>query len=211
MLGIDRAAQGHSGFPAPARLVQERARQRHQIGVATLQHGLRLGRLGDQAHRDGGQGRCFFDRFGQVHLVLGTNGNFLLRRDTARRDVHELRPGLLEQNGQLGGFFHRPAAVDPVGARDAHAQRAAKGLAHGFEHLQRKADAVFKRAAIRVGALVGNRRQKLVQQIAVRGVQLHRLDAQLLAAPGGVDEVGLDLRDVGQAQFGGRSFLRQVG
>ena len=50
-----------------------------------------------------------------------------------------------------------------------------------------------------------------MQQIAVRGVQLHRLDAQHVAAFGGVHKVGLDLRDVGQAQFGGRGFLRQVG
>ncbi|MEY3613293.1 MAG: dehydrogenase, partial [Pseudomonadota bacterium] len=82
--------------------------------------------------------------------------------------VYKLRPGLLELLGQFGGFFDRPAAVDPVGARDAHAQRAAKSFAHGVEHFHRKADAVFKTAAISVGALVGDGRQKLVQQIAVR-------------------------------------------
>ena len=55
VLRVHRAVQGHGGFPAPAGLVHEGAGQRHQIGVAALQHGFGLGRLGDQAHGEGGQ------------------------------------------------------------------------------------------------------------------------------------------------------------
>ena len=146
-----------------------------------------------------------------MHLVLGAQCDFLQGRHAARGDVHELRSGLFEQNRQFTGLVDRPAAIDPVGARDAHAQRATKGFAHGLEHFQRKTDTVFKRATVLVGALVGQRRQELVQQIAMRGVQLDGLDAEFLAAPGGVHKVGFDLRDVGQAQLGGCRFLRQVG
>ncbi len=53
--------------------------------------------------------------------------------------------------------------------------------AHRLEHLEREAHAVLQRAAILVVALVGERREELVQQVAMRRVQLDRLRAR--AAP----------------------------
>ena len=71
-----------------------------------------------------------------------------------------------------------PAALDPVGRRDLDADRLVgrKNLADRVEHFQRIAHAVLQGPAILVGALVGDRRQELMQQIAVRAraVRGHR-------------------------------------
>ena len=49
--------------------------------------------------------------------------------------------------------------------------------AHGLEHFQRVAQAVFQAAAIFIAALIGQRRDKARQQIAVRTVQLQPVHA----------------------------------
>ena len=63
-----------------------------------------------------------------------------------------------------------------------------KRRAHRVEHFERKAHAVLERAAILIGALVGDRRQELMQQIAVGGVHLDGVDAEPLGALGGDHE-----------------------
>ncbi len=51
--------------------------------------------------------------------------------------------------------------------------------AHRVEDLEREAQPVLQRAAVLVGALVGDRRQERRQQVAVRGVQLEQVEAGL--------------------------------
>ncbi len=60
----------------------------------------------------------------------------------------------------------------------------------------RKAHAVFERAAIFVGALVGERRQELMRQIAVRAVQLDHVIADAVDALGGGGEFAEAALDV---------------
>ena len=55
--------------------------------------------------------------------------------------------------------------------------------AHGAEHFQRIAQAVLQRAAVFVGALVGQRRDEAGQQVAVRAVQLQPVEAGLGRQP----------------------------
>jgi hypothetical protein len=54
-------------------------------------------------------------------------------------------------------------------------------LAHGIEHLERKADSVLDRAAVIVIAAVGGRRPELVEQVAVH-LELEPVEARRLAA-----------------------------
>ena len=106
--------------------------------------------------------------------------------------------GLAQHHG-LGAV---PAAFNPVGGRNAHAHGDGRGQggAHGVKHLQHKAHAVFQRAAIRIGALVGQGRQKLVHQIAVCGVQLNHFKPQALRALGAGHKRGGDALDGGGVQ-----------
>ena len=73
-----------------------------------------------------------------------------------------------------------PAAFDPIRAGDAHRHRPLRGeyRAHRLEHLKREAQPVLEAAAIFVGPHVGQRRQELVQQIAVRTVELDRSEIE---------------------------------
>ena len=68
-----------------------------------------------------------------------------------------------------------------------------KGLAHHLEDLERKAHPVLQAAAVFVVALVGDRREELVQQVAVRGVDLDAVEAEPGRAPRGGGEIGAHL------------------
>ena len=77
-------------------------------------------------------------------------------------------------------LYDVPAAPDPIRCGQAHGDRAVrrKGSTNGVEHFEREAHAVFQASAIFVGPPVGERRQELVQQIAVSRVDLHGREIQ---------------------------------
>ena len=89
------------------------------------------------------------------------------------------------------GFFRRPAAIDPIGGGDPHAERLLlrPNRAHRLVHFEGKAHAIFERAAIFVGAFVGERRQELMGKIAVRAMQLDDIVADAVDALGGGGEL----------------------
>ncbi len=73
------------------------------------------------------------------------------------------------------------------------------GSADGVDDAEEQADAVFKAAAVFVGALVGEGREEFVEQVAVGGVNLDEVEAGAEGALGGLDEGGdehLDSRGV---------------
>src|SRR6185437_333572 len=83
------------------------------------------------------------------------------------------------------------AAIDPVDRRDADAERLVgrPRLAHRLEHFQRIAHALLDAAAVFVVALVGERRQELVDEIAVAAVHLDDVVADALGALHGRDVI----------------------
>nr|GEU28584.1 hypothetical protein [Tanacetum cinerariifolium] len=175
------AAQRGGRMPRPARVVQHGARQRHQVSVAVGDDGLGVQRLGNQAHGHDRDTDHLLDGARQRHLVAGTDGNLLVRMQAAAGDVDHVDAALLEHFTHRLRLLDGKAARHPVGGRDAHADRAVgrKRGAHGVEHLERKAGAVFQRAAVFVGAQVRQRREELVQQVAVRGMDLDGVDADV--------------------------------
>ena len=88
-----------------------------------------------------------------------------------------------EQAGQLNRFVNIPASLGPVGRRYADEERQMRGpiVANRIDDLQHQARAVLEAAAVCICALVGERREKLVQQIAVCGMDLDELEARLVA------------------------------
>ena len=80
--------------------------------------------------------------------------------------------------GMRWGVMH--AGIDianAVGTPDAD---------HGIGHLQQQTSAVLYRAAVPVGALVGHGGEELVEQVAVRGVDLHHLEPGVHGPSGGL-------------------------
>ncbi len=125
----------------------------------------------------------------QRHLVAG------LERDRGRRvaaggDVDEVDPVLLQQYAETPALLDVPATVDPVRAGDAHQQR--RGVrqcrAHRVDHLEDEAGAVLEGAAVAVLPTVRDRREELVEEVAVGGVDLDGVEARRDGTPGGVGE-----------------------
>src|SRR5690606_40052850 len=69
-----------------------------------------------------------------------------------------------------------------------------------IDNLYQQPDALVEATAVAVGAEVGQRRQELVQQVAVGGVDLEHLEAGVERAAGGGREVLDDLFDPGRIQ-----------
>ncbi len=88
-------------------------------------------------------------------------------------------------------FLRVPSAVDPIRRRDAHEERQPlrPNRTHRFDQLERERHAVCEHAAVTVGAMVGERREKLVRQITVCEMQFDHVDAQTNASLRGRDEV----------------------
>ena len=89
-------------------------------------------------------------------------------------------PARLEPRCDLGRIVGpEPGAVaDLLVADQAHADRepVADGRAHRLQHLDAEAHAPVEIAAVLVGAEVAVRREELVDQVAVRGVDLHPVE-----------------------------------
>ena len=102
------------------------------------------------------------DAVGERRLVHAAVDRLLLLADLARRAVDQVGAGGLEGARDLDRVVGRDAAFDPVVRRDAHRHRQVlrPGRAHRAEHLERIAQAVRQRAAVLVGALVGQRRDE---------------------------------------------------
>ena len=119
------------------------------------------------------------DAFGDRHVVarVARRANIGLR--AARRDADEIDAFAFERLGDGHGVVRRQTAFAPVYSGNARPER--HGLRHHGAHRARngqgKAHAVREAAAILIGALVGQRRDEAVHQIAVRHVQFDLIEA----------------------------------
>ena len=87
----------------------------------------------------------------------------------------------LELLGDADGILDVEAARDEVGEADPDADDpvGADPASHLVDHLPSKAQAVLERAAVLVRALVVERREELVEEVAVRDVHLGAVEAAL--------------------------------
>ena len=81
--------------------------------------------------------------------------------------------------------------------------------AHAFHHLDREAHAIELAAAVLVVAQVGERRQELVDQVAVRGMDIEHVEARLVGAPRRLAPALDDFGDFGARQRAGRGIRRR--
>ena len=134
-----------------------------------------------------GDSRLAADAFGERHLIAGRHGN-LLRRITNPPDEQSTRstPSGLHAPRQLHRSVERPAAVRPVGRRDAQKQRQFRGPggAHRLRHFAARSGCGSRSCPPYSSvAAIAQRREKLVDQVAVRAVDLHHLEARRQGAP----------------------------
>ena len=172
--------------------------QRDEIGLARADDRLGLFSLGDQADGHGGDARGLLHGARQRHLIARAERDLLLCREPAAGHVDEVGAARLGCRGEGDALLDIPATLDPVRAGDAEADGIARRHhgPHRIEHREREAHPVLQRAAIFVLALVRERREELVHQIAMSAMQLDRGEAEPYGPAGRVRE-GLDqARDV---------------
>src|SRR6185437_8527594 len=104
-----RAEMG-GGMPGPARVVENRPRERDQVGVAGADNGFGLFKLGDEPDGDHGHpGRRLYGAR-ERHLIARADRDPLGRIETAARDVNGGAAVLLEPPRKGDRLVDVPAA-----------------------------------------------------------------------------------------------------
>ena len=135
--------------------------------------------VGDHADGGGRDPRLAADALGERHLVAGADRDLRVRDVAARRAVDQV-----DAEAPSAVARARPTARGPSRPRSSRSPRCARtaagsgrALRDRGRRLAQEARAVVERAAVGVGAAVAERREELVQQIAVRGVNLDGAEA----------------------------------
>jgi hypothetical protein len=133
-----------------------------------------------------GSERFALDALGEERSGSRADRDLLQRRHAAARHVDEVAAAAFPAPGRRARSARCPSRPRPsrwprcaCRPPSPAAPRRAR-----VEHLERKAHAVFQRAAVVVLAPVRQRRQELVQQVAVGAVQLDGVQAQRLRRAG---------------------------
>ena len=110
----DLGAKAGRCVPRPVRIVEYRAGEGDQVGIAILQRRLRLLRVGDQPHANHRDCHLLANIAGERQLVSRPNGDRLLRRQTAAGDVNIVTAQRFQLLAKLNGLLAVPAATQSV-------------------------------------------------------------------------------------------------
>ena len=104
----------------------------------------------------------------------------------AARQLNHVHGQLIEQQHHLFGIgFGKTAALKIRRVEfDRHAETRRDPRTHGLDHLQQQTGAICQRTAPAIGALIAQWREKLADQITVRRVNLHAIEADLFGELG---------------------------
>src|SRR5476651_817785 len=118
------------------------------------------------------------------------------------RDAQRIQP--VDDGTERLAFVAVVDAVERARWRQPHADmRRIPGLDHRLRRLDHQPRAAFRRAAIRVGPLVGSVLQELVVEVTIGAVQFDAVEAGDLHVMGGLREILDDPRDLLDAELAG--------
>jgi len=177
----------------PVGVTEHLAGKEDEVGLTVCDDCVGLVRIGDHAHGRGGNGSFVADACGEGSLESRADGDLGIRDQSAGRGVDEVDAVSAEEAGESNGVVDGPTLFDPIAGRDADEERKVRGPggADCVDDLEEKACAVLEAASVRVGALIGEGREKLVEQIAVGGVDFNEVETGSEGAFRGTAE-GLD-------------------
>jgi len=107
-------AELRCGVPRPARVVEDGARDRDEIGVPCSDDGFGLLELRDEPHCDHRHVDGLLDGARERHLIVGADRNLLCRMQPAAGNVNGIAAELLDRLRERDGLFDVPSAVDPI-------------------------------------------------------------------------------------------------
>src|SRR3954447_26893061 len=186
------------GVERPIGIAQQFPGQKNGVRGTAADDLFGLMRICDQANRPGGDAGLGADRAREWHLVTGTELDLRAGHRAAAGAVDQVDAEVAQALREFNRLREIPSAVHPIGSGDAHEERQMirPRLPHAFGDAERKAHAILERPAVFVRAHVAERREELVQEIAVRHVQLDDVEACIQRQLGGPDELLDDLLDL---------------
>ena len=165
---------------------QKPARHGDGVGLTTRDDFFHLRGVGKPADRHDRNAHVLLDLGREMHVATVIAEHRRVRDREAkligpRRYMHEVDQ-ILERMGDAGALGHIVAALEKLGSAYAqlNGESGANGAAHRSEHLAREADAVLKRPAVFVLALIEVGREELVDQPAVPRMHHNHLEAGTL-------------------------------
>ncbi|GAA0823280.1 hypothetical protein GCM10009525_12920 [Streptosporangium amethystogenes subsp. fukuiense] len=183
-----------------------RPRQPHQVGLTGGDQLDGLGKAVEPAHREHGQaGEAPLEQCGVVpeRRVAEAHVGHLRRQRVAAvvgrvADVHvDERELIAQQPDDLQHVLRRQTAGQELVGADPQAHRQVRRLpGHRGEHLAGEPETPVEVAAVAVGPGVGDRREELLEQVAMAEVDLHPVVPGLRHAAGGRAEGADDRGDV---------------
>src|SRR5208282_5106746 len=178
--GFDLCIQSLCRPPRPIRIAQQFTRKKNQIGLLGRQYRLGLRRLGDHANRARRNASFLANRLCKSSLISRPQRNLYSERRSSAGGINQIHSQRLQFPRQRNRLRQIPAAFFPIRRRNAHEKRQAlrPNLPDSSDNLRRQANSIFQIAAILVRPRVRKRRQELVQQIAVRGMDFNHLESR---------------------------------
>ena len=168
--------EDRGGVKGPVGVAEKLAREQDEVGLTSANDLVGLGWFGDHSNCSSGDLGFAVDGVRVVDLVAGADGDLLRGVVTASGDVYKVDICLLEEFGEGDGLGEIPACAEGVGSpvcggdADEKRQVFGPGGADGFDDFEGETGAVFEAAAVLIGAVIGERREELVQEIAMGGV-----------------------------------------
>ena len=171
----------------PIGVVHKLAGECDEIGTAFREYGFSLMRSGDQSYRATHDTRLALHAFSVRHLIARHarhDGHVERTADAARRASDDIDAARFKFARECNGVVHVPRAALAIDRRDAEEQRLVlrPHRTHGLGHFEREAHTPRQIAAVRVGALVRERRQKLMNEVTVRAVHFADVEAGIETA-----------------------------
>src|SRR5579872_3842921 len=209
-----RRAKSDGGMQRPVGIAEHFAREEDHVGSTFGDDGVGLMRIGDHADGRSWNGSFGPDTRREGNLEGRSDRDLGMGDETSGGDVDEIDAARAEKAGESDGFVDGPAAwrplrrrsiaggagFNPIGSGDAHEERQMRRprSANGIHNLKKEAGAVFEAATIVVGALIGERREELVKQVAMGAVNLNQVEA---CGEGALRGLGKSFDDRGDARF----------
>ena len=195
------------GLLGPVGVRQQGPAHADEIRLAAGEDLLGIIRLGDGAGGEHRDADFLLDGLGRPDVVAARE---LHGRDlvdhlvvVAAADVNGRAAQLLQALGIIDGILDGHAARLVIRAAQAHddGEVLAHVLLAALENLLQEAEAVLPAAAVPVAPLVGEGREEVGDEVAVRAVDLHHLEAGGLCTPCGLAEILHQLVDLLDGQL----------
>ena len=156
------------------RLPQQLAREQHHVRVTTAHDLLGLLGCGNQANRRCSDARTIANLLRKRHLIARAKRNTNTAGQPATGHIDQVDTRRFQPDAKLHRFFHVPSTFGPVGRRNSHHQRRRirQCRTHRSNNFKTEPRTVFERTAVAIRAIIRQRRQEFVYQVAVRRVQL---------------------------------------